>query len=191
MTAPTRPARRTRSTISRRKGPAPKPPTRTGQIALSYCAGAEHKVRAALGALGTIESYQPDNILILHKSATASAAEVRSAVRTLEKDGLVKFVTPVLRDQQSDARQILTGEITVRLKPGASARQTLASLKAEHGVEVKRRNEFEPTQYVLSVPDKSGTAYTRNRAFAQQPERRRVRRPELHYRLQETVTPAE
>ncbi len=157
MPAPTRPARRTRSTISRRKGPAPKPATRTGQIALSYCAGAEHKVRAALGALGTIESYRPDNILILHKSPTASAAEVRSAVKTLEKDGLVKFVTPVLRDQQSDARQILTGEITVRLKPGASARQTLASLKAEHGVEVKRRNEFEPTQYVLSVPDKSGT----------------------------------
>jgi len=156
MTTPARPSRRTRSTTSRKKGPAPKK-ARTGQIALRYCPGAEHKVRAALAALGGVESYRPDCILILHRGPKVSAADVRSAVKTLEKDGLVKFVTPVLRDQQSDARQILTGEITVRLKPGASARRTLASLKADYGVEVKRRNEFEPTQYILSVPDKSGT----------------------------------
>ena len=120
-------------------------------------------MRAALAALGTVESYPQGGILILHRNPKVSAAEVRSAVAALEKDGLVKFVTPVLRDAKSDARQILTGEITVRLKSGARARQTLASLKAEHGVEVKCRNEFEPTQYVVSVPDPSGT---RTRAIA-------------------------
>jgi hypothetical protein len=169
MTTPTRPARRTRSTTSRRKGPAPKPAATTGQTALRCRAGAERKVRAALAPLGTIESYPPGGILILHRSPTASAAEVRSTVRTLEKDGLVEFVTPVLRDRQSDARQFLTGEIIVRLKSGVPAKKTLASLKAEHGVEVKRRNEFEPTQYVVSVPDPSAA---RTRDIARSLDRR-------------------
>jgi hypothetical protein len=163
MSTPKRPAPRSRSTTSRKKGPASKPVAATGQIALRPRAGAERKVRAALAALGTIESYSPGDILILHRSPKVSAADVRSAIRTLEKDRLVEFATTVLRDPRSDARQVLTGEITVRLKSGAPARQTLASLKAEHGVEVKRRNEFEPTQYVVSAP---GQSCTRTRQIA-------------------------
>jgi hypothetical protein len=163
MTPPTRPARRSRTTASRAKARAPKPPSATGQLALKYRTGAERRVRATLAALGTIESYAPGRILILHRSPKVSAAEVRAAVASLEKGGLVTFVTPVTRDPKTDTRQILTGEITVRLKPGARARQTLASLKAEHGVEVTVRNEFEPTQYIVCVPDPSGT---RTRAIA-------------------------
>jgi hypothetical protein len=147
-----RPARRSRSTTARRKGPAA-----TGQIAVRYCSGAARKVREALAALGTVESYPPGSILILHRSPSVSAAKVRSAVKALEKDGLVEFATPVLLDRQSNTRRILTGEITIRLKSDAPARQTLASLKADHGVRVERRNEFEPTQYVVTVPDPSGT----------------------------------
>jgi hypothetical protein len=169
MSTPKRPARRSRSRTTRRKGSAPKPGAATGQIALRCRAGAERKVRAALAPLGTIESYPPGSILILHRSPKASQAEVRSAIRTLEKEGLVEFVTPVLRDRQSDARQFLTGEIILRLKSGAPARKTLASLKAQHGVEVKRRNEFEPTQYVVSVPDPSAT---RTRDIARSLDRR-------------------
>jgi hypothetical protein len=169
MTTPTRPTRRSRLTTSRSKAPAPKPAVRTAQIALRYRAGAERKVRAALAGLGTVESYPAGDILILDRDPKVSAAEVRSAVKTLEKDGLVEFATPVLRDQHSDVRHFLTGEITLRLKSGASARKTLASLKMQHGIEVKRRNEFEPTQYVVSVPDPSGT---RTREIARSLDRR-------------------
>jgi hypothetical protein len=157
MPSPSRPARRPRSIPSRRKGPAVKAAAATREIALRCRAGAERKVRAALAPLGTVEADKRGGILILHRGPKTSAADVRSAVSALEKDGLVEYVTPVTRDRDSDARQVLTGEITVRLKSGVRAKQTLASLKAEHGVEVKRRNEFEPTQYIVCVPDPSGT----------------------------------
>jgi hypothetical protein len=169
MTTPRRPARRSRSTTSRKKGPATKQGA-ASQIALRYRPGAEGRVRAALAALGTIESYRPASLLILHRSSRVTAARVRSAVTILKKGGLVEFVMPVRRDPKSDARQVLTGEITVRLKPGAPARQTLAALKAEHGVEVICRNEFEPTQYVVSVP---GPSSTRTREIARSLDRRR------------------
>jgi hypothetical protein len=149
---------------------APKRAAGTGQIALRYCAGAERKLRAALAGLGAIESYPAGGILILHTSSKVSDAGIRSRVRTLEKDGLVLFSTPVLRDPWSGARQVLTGEITLRLKPGECARQTLAALREQHGIRVKRRNQFEPTQYVVRVPDAS---CTRTREIARSLGRRR------------------
>jgi hypothetical protein len=126
-------------------------------------------VRAALAPLGTVEAYKPGGLLILHRGSKTSVAEVRSAVAALEKARLVEFVTPVTRDRDSDARQVLTGEITVRLKRGVRAKQALASLKAEHGLEVKCRNEFEPTQYILWVPDATAA---RTRDIARSLDRR-------------------
>jgi len=163
-----RPTRPCHSTTSR-PAAAPKRAAGASQIALRYCAGAERKVRAALAAFGAIESYPAGGILILHRSSKASSAGIRSTVRTLEKDGLVLFATPVLRDPRSGARQILTGEITVRLKPDAPARQALASMKAAHGVRVKRRNRFEPTQYIVCVP---GPSCHRTREIANLLDRR-------------------
>ena len=188
---PRRPGRRAARVRRPRAGSAAPKPARPGRLRCGIV-----QVRSARCARRSRRSapsnrIRPGSILILHRGPKVSAADVRSAVKALEKDGLVEFVTPVLRDRQSDARQVLTGEITVRLKPGAAARQTLASLKAEHGVEVKRRNEFEPTQYVVSVPDPVRHPDARNRAFARQPERRRVCRPELHHRHQETLTSPE
>ena len=168
MSTSSSPPRRSHSTTSRRAA-APERAAGAGQIALRYRAGAERKVRAALAAFGAIESYPAGGILILHRSAKASAARIRSTVRTLETDGLVLSATPVLRDPRSGARQILTGEITVRFKPDAPARQALASMKAAHDVRVKRRNRFEPTQYVVCV---SGPSCSRTREIARSLDRR-------------------
>ncbi len=145
-------------TTSRRRSqpaaPAQKPIP--GQVAIRYCDGQEQKVCQALGALGTLESQPSSRLVILHRSAGVSHAKVQAALTTLQEHDAIEFATPVLRDVASDTRQVLTDEIVLRLKPGPSAR-TLAAVKAEHGLTIGKRNEFEPQQYIVKVPRASGT----------------------------------
>lgn len=95
-------------------------------------------------------------ILILHRTSSVPRDALAATLRRLERAGDIEFASSVVRDPHTGLRQVLTDEIVVRLKPG-TARQTLATLKAEHGLTVCRRNEFEPTQFVVRVPDASGT----------------------------------
>jgi hypothetical protein len=50
----------------------------------------------------------------------------------------------------------LTDEIVLRLKRNAP-RQTLSTLRSQHGLTVCKRNAYEPTQYIVKVSDPSGT----------------------------------
>jgi hypothetical protein len=113
-------------------------------------------VREALEQLGKVEAHPSSRIFILHRRSDVSASKLATAIETLKKAGKIAFATPVLRDPESGTRQVLTDEITLRLKPG-SATRALEALKAEHGVIVGKRNEFEPTQYIVKVPDTTGT----------------------------------
>jgi hypothetical protein len=112
-------------------------------------------VTAALETFGRLEKYSTSRVLILHLDGPPN--RVQPVLDRLRTGKLIDFVTPVLVDRESGLRQVLTDEIVVRLKSGAHAKQTLKSLKQEHGLEVARQNEFEPTQYIVKVPDSSGT----------------------------------
>src|SRR5262245_25869219 len=126
------------------------------QTAVRYCPGEDRKVREALEQLGELEEQPSSQIFILHRSPDVSPGRVSTAVETLKKADRIAFATPVLRDPESGTRQVLTDEITLRLKPG-SATHALKALEAEHGVIVGKRNEFEPTQYIVKVPQTTGT----------------------------------
>jgi hypothetical protein len=142
---------------SRKRSPAA-PPQRLirDQIAVRYCDGHEQKVRETLGMLGTLEAQPSSRIVILHRTPGIPGTKVKAALDDLQQRKAIEFATPVLRDPASDTRQVLTDEIVLRLKPG-QAKSTLAAVKAEHGVTIGKRNEFEPTQYIVKVPRASGT----------------------------------
>ena len=151
--------RRSRSDVPRRKGSrsalAPRPVPY--QLAVRWAPGAESRVRAALSPLGDVEPYKPARILILHRRPRTSRVSLAKTLDRLREQRSIEFVTPVLRDPAGTARQVLTDEITVRFKPDAAVRRTLASLRAEHGLQVARRNEFVRTQFIVRLPHTSGT----------------------------------
>jgi hypothetical protein len=149
------PARRavSRPRTARRSGPPPK--RVPNEVAVKYRAGRERKVIDALARFGSIEAYPLQRMVVLHRLPDVAAAKVQAALDDLQRAGLVEFVTPVLLDPESHTRQVLTDEIVLRLKPGRTER-ALAALKAEHGIEIGKRNKFEPSQYIVRVRKPSG-----------------------------------
>lgn len=125
-------------------------------MAARYRTGQERKVRDALAPFGSVETYPLRRMVVLQQAPGVARATVQAVLDELQRAKLIEFVTPVLVDRQSNARQVLTDEIVLRLKPGRSQR-TLAVLTAEHGVRIGRRNEFEPSQYIVKVLNPSGT----------------------------------
>lgn len=126
-------------------------------MAVRYRAGQAERVRERLAAFGEVEDQPQARLLILHRSASVPASAVNKAQNALQTEKLVEFATPVLRDGDSGLRMVLTDEIVLRLKVGHATQRTLATLKAEHGLTIGRRNEFEPQQYIVKVPQTSGT----------------------------------
>lgn len=152
-----KPAARRRSASSSRKSttrsslrPVP------GAVAARYCAGQEGTVCDALAPLGALEVYQAQRMVVLERSPRVAATRVKTVLEDLRRRNAVEFVTPLLLDPESKTRQVLTDEIVLRLKPGRTKR-TLQALGAAHGVTIGKRNEFEPSQYVVKVPSPSGT----------------------------------
>lgn len=134
-----------------------RPRTLPGQIAVCVAPSAGQQVRSTLASLGTIEPYEPARLLILHPDADARHTEITRLLEDLQRERLVEYVTPVLYDPRTGTRQILTDEITVRLKPEAPQKDTLSDMRDAEGVSVASRNEFVPTQYTLRVSQASGT----------------------------------
>jgi hypothetical protein len=126
------------------------------QVAVRHRAGQEQAVQAALRPFGRVEVHASQRIMVLVRAAGIPKGRVDAALARLTDEKLVEFATPVLRDPASHTRQVLTDEIVVRLKPGRT-RRTLAALEQAHGITIGRRNEFEPSQYVVKVPHASGT----------------------------------
>jgi hypothetical protein len=122
------------------------------EIAVRYTDSHERKVRDALTDLGIVESHPRHKILVVHVRTRVTATAVRTALEALISQRLIEFTSPVLIDSASGLRQVLTDEIVVQLKPGTSPRQTLKTLKSEHGLEIRRGSEFDPCQYIAKVP---------------------------------------
>ena len=125
-------------------------------VAVRYCAGHERQVRDTLAPLGSIELYRPQRMVVFERAPGMRAAPVNAALEHLRVQNAIDFITPVLVERGSHTRQVLTDEIVLRLKPGRT-RRTLQILGAAHGATISRRNEFEPSQYVLKVRSPSGT----------------------------------
>ena len=143
--------------MASKKSPSPALTTIPNQLAVRYKAGRADSVRARLAGLGKTEDQPVSRILILHRAPAVTRRALDTAVKALQDEKLVEFATPVMLDLGSGLRQVLTDEIVVRLKAGHAQQRTLATLKGEHGVTIGRRNEFEPTQYIVKVPDTTGT----------------------------------
>ena len=143
------------SGASTRRPEAPR--SMPGQLAVRVAPKAGKRVHAALQPLGSVEAYEPGRMLILKKGPRVADAAVKSVVTGLLRDGLVQDVTPVLRDPRSGLRLIPTDEITVRFRPDAPVQGTLTDVRRTEGLSVARRNEFVPSQFVLRVPQPSGT----------------------------------
>lgn len=143
--------------MASKKSSPPALTTIPNQLAVRYKAGRADSVRARLAALGKTEDQPLSRILILHRAPAVTRRALDTAVKALQDEKLVEFATPVMMDPGSGLRQVLTDEIVVRLKSGHAQQRTLATLKGEHGVTIGRRNEFEPTQYIVKVPQASGT----------------------------------
>jgi len=143
--------------MASKKSPSPALTTIPNQLAVRYKAGRADSVRARLAGLGKTEDQPVSRILILHRAPAVTRRALDTAVKALQDEKLVEFATPVMLDLGSGLRQVLTDEIVVRLKAGHAQQRTLATLKGEHGVTIGRRNEFEPTQYIVKVPQASGT----------------------------------
>lgn len=127
-----------------------------GQIAVRWMPGAERKAVSSLAPLGRIEKHAASRVLVLHHHAPVS--RVRPVLERLIAGGVVDFVTPVLCEPSTGARQIPTDEIVVRLKSSEHAGRTIKSLSDAHGLQGVRRNEFDPAQYIVKISSSSGQA---------------------------------
>jgi hypothetical protein len=125
------------------------------EIAIRFQSGKERKLRSVLAPFGTLDIYPRQRMMVLRRAPGLSARTVRDALDGFQTQGLIEFTTPVLFDPGSQTRQVLTDEIVLRLKAGA-ATGVLAALKAAHGLEIGPCNEFDPTQYIVKVPNPSG-----------------------------------
>jgi hypothetical protein len=126
------------------------------EVAARYRTGQEAKVRRALAPFGTLDTYPAQRMVVLTRAPGITSTAAAAALDELRRLKLVEFVTPVLRDPDTNTRQVLTDEIVVRMKPGRT-RRTLAALGAPHGIAIARQNEFEPSQYIVTVAEPSGT----------------------------------
>ncbi len=130
-----------------------------GQIAVRWMPGAERRAVSSLMPLGRIEKHATSRVLVLHHHAPVS--RVRRVLGRLVAGGVIDFVTPVLCEPSTGARQIPTDEIVVRLKSTEHASRTIKSLSDAHGLRGVRRNEFDPAQYIVKVSSSSGQAAIR------------------------------
>lgn len=127
-----------------------------GAFAVRYRTGHDGEVRATLSALGRVELHPSKHMAVFQRSAGVGRAAVEAALDSLKSRRAIDFVAPVLVDPDSHTRQVPTDEILLRLKPGRTQR-VLKSLREPRGLTISRRNEFEPSQYVLKVPTGSAT----------------------------------
>jgi len=124
-------------------------------LALRYREDAEREVGRALRSLGQVEMMGPQRLAIVEFSDEAQREAASKQLQRWLEAGLVEFVTPVLRDAESDLRQILTDEIAVRFKSALPA-ERLRAVEHKYGVTVARQNEFVPNQFIVKVAQPAG-----------------------------------
>lgn len=123
-------------------------------IAVRYREAAGETVYAKLHALGQVRAIEPQRLFIVEFPKARRAAAEKQLQQWMG-EGTIEFFTTVLRDEDSQLRQIPTDEITVRFKAALPPRR-LKTLEKKYGVTVARQNEFVPNQFILKVAQPSG-----------------------------------
>jgi hypothetical protein len=126
-----------------------------GTVAIRPRPGAEGVVTETLRSLSHVEPLESQRLLIVELPQSPQRQAVVQQLQEWAQQGMVEFVTPVLKDEQSQLPQILTDEITVRFKSDASQEQ-LQTIEQKYGLEVARRNEFVPNQFTLKMKQPVG-----------------------------------
>ena len=116
---------------------------------------AEETVCSALRSLGRVRAVESHRLLIVELPEATQRAAALKQLEQWGEEGAVEFVTPVLRDSESQLRQILTDEITVRFKPVLPPEQ-LKRIEEKYGVTIARQNEFIPNQFIVKVTQPNG-----------------------------------
>jgi hypothetical protein len=69
----------------------------------------------------------------------------------LQREGLVEWATPLLRDVESGLLRIVTGEIVVRLRGESATLDGVRRMAAPLGLRAAERNEFVENQFVVKM----------------------------------------
>ena len=124
-------------------------------IAVRYREGTKTDVCRALRSLGQVQAKESQRLAIVQFSDASQREEALQLLQQWLDDGVVEFVTPVLRDPESGLYQILTDEIAVRFKSVLPSKH-LRAVEQKYGVTVARQNEFVPTQCIMKVTQPKG-----------------------------------
>jgi hypothetical protein len=124
-------------------------------LAVRYSPKGKETVMKGLSALGEVRLVEPQRLLVVRFPQAARQEAAQAQLLEWQEEGLIEFVTPVLRDQESQLAQIVTDEITVRFKPNL-APEKREDLERKYNVTAARQNEFIPNQYVVKVAGTEG-----------------------------------
>ncbi len=124
-------------------------------LAVRYREDVKTDIYQALRTMGRVRIDQARRLAIVEFSGTAQRDQAENRLRKWLDDGIVEFVTPVLRDADSQLLQILTDEITVRFESVLPLKR-LKAMEQKYGVTVARQNEFVPNQFIVKVTQPEG-----------------------------------
>jgi hypothetical protein len=119
-------------------------------FATRYRDDAEQAVNQALHRLGQVETSTAQRLIIVKLLDSQQTSDALQLLRQWLDEGMVEFVTPVLREMDSQLLQVLTDEITIRFKAEPSA-SCLHDIEQKYAVSVARQNEFVPDQFIMKV----------------------------------------
>lgn len=124
-------------------------------IAVRFREGVETDLDQALRALGQVQIDRSQRLAIVKFPDAARRDQASKQLQQWLDDGILEFVTPVLRDAESQLHQILTDEIAVRFKSALPLKR-LRAMEQKYGVTVARQNEFVPNQFIVKVAQPEG-----------------------------------
>jgi hypothetical protein len=124
-------------------------------IAVRYRAGAERSVTSALRTFGRAEIIRSQRLAVVELADEGQRARAVQRFHHWLQEGVVEFVTPVLRDSESQTLQILSDEIAVRFKSTLTSKRR-RSVEQRYGITLARQNEFVPRQFIAKVPQPEG-----------------------------------
>jgi hypothetical protein len=105
-----------------------------------------HAAEGPLAKLGLVERIAGTDFAVVHLAKAVPSA--RAAWRlVLDSDSALAWAAPVLVDEQGE-ELFPTGEVSVRFRETPSE-AALAAFARRHGLVLRRRNEFVPSQAVF------------------------------------------
>jgi hypothetical protein len=125
------------------------------RVAVKWAPRERQRVERLLSGVGLTKAVDEAQLFVLELHNPEGRPAAWRRLRELLDQGLIEWASPLVLDATSGLEQIITDEITVRLKPGVSLERWLDS-GSRKGLVLARRNEFVPSQCVLKVGQSFG-----------------------------------